>query len=112
VSGDVIYPHRPDLYNQKFYICPKCGKYVGTHKGTIRPLGCIPTNELKVERQKIHTKMDILWKTKQISRNKLYKLISQKLGYNYHTGETRTVQECLKVLDIIDEIRKEIKAGV
>lgn len=32
VDGTVIYPHRPDLANRKFYICRPCNAYVGCHK--------------------------------------------------------------------------------
>lgn len=108
LKGKQIYPHRPDLYNLNFYECPICGRYVGTHKGTTRPLGCIPTEAIKIARQKVHAKMDPLWKNRLISRKQLYKQISDKLGYSYHTGETRSVQECLRVWDIIDEIEKTL----
>lgn len=27
VKGDVIYPHRPDLYDLNFIRCPICGNY-------------------------------------------------------------------------------------
>lgn len=108
VKGDEIYPHRPDLYNLNFYQCPNCGGFVGTHKGTTRPLGCIPTEQLKMARKKLHAKMDPLWKSGYISRQQLYKRISNELGYTYHNGETRSVQECLRVYDIIDGIEKEL----
>lgn len=32
VKGDVIYPHREDLYEKVFCRCPTCGNYVGCHK--------------------------------------------------------------------------------
>ena len=107
-KGKEIYPHRPDLYKLNFYKCPKCGKYVGCHPKTTRPLGCIPTDVIKIARQKVHAKMDPLWKNKKIGRMQLYKRISKKLGYTYHNGETRSVSECMKVWDIVDEIEKEL----
>lgn len=31
VTGEVIYPHRKDLHDKKFYACPPCDAYVGCH---------------------------------------------------------------------------------
>lgn len=108
VKGDKIYPHRPDLYDKNFYQCPHCGQYVGCHGNSTRPLGCIPSEEVKIARKKLHALMDPIWKKGLISRSKLYSLISKKLGYTYHNGETRTVQECLQVYDIIMQIKADI----
>jgi len=47
VSGDAIYPHRPDLYHRKFYRCQPCGAYVGCHEGTDKPLGRLANAELQ-----------------------------------------------------------------
>ena len=115
VGGEKIYPHRPDLYELKFYQCPHCKNYVGTHKqwgkGTdgrqynIRALGCIPTPELKNARHKIHEILDPLWKGKRSgSRKRLYKTLSDELGYEYHTANTRTIEECRTVYKLIQEI--------
>ena len=32
VTGQVIYPHRPDLHDLNFWLCDHCKAYVGTHK--------------------------------------------------------------------------------
>lgn len=108
VTGKEIYPHRPDLYELCFYKCPKCGNYVGCHKGTNRPLGVIPTPELRQARMKVHAKLDPLWKNGIIERNKLYKMLSDELGYKYHTAETRSIEQCLQVYDLICKIEKDI----
>ena len=109
VKGDVRYPHRPDLSQLNFYQCPVCKNYVGCHKGTKRDLGCIPTKELRLARNKLHAKMDPLWKNKLITRVELYSRLSKELGYTYHNGETKSVQECLHVWDLIDKIEKELR---
>ena len=109
VTGKEVYPHRSDLYDLTFYRCPNCGAFVGTHKdGTERPLGCIPSAELKRARIIVHNKMDKLWKGGKIKRKDLYNLISKELGYEYHNGETREVNECWKVLNIVDRIEVEL----
>lgn len=112
VKGNIIYPHRPDLYSKNFYKCPHCGKYVGCHKGTTRPLGCIPTEALKIARQRLHAKMDPLWKSGKIRRVDLYRQISKELGYTYHNGNTKTVQECFKVYEIIENIEQDLNKSL
>ena len=64
-NGEEIYPHRKDLYSLPFWKCDQCGNYVGCHhktKNQTKPLGCIPTQEIKNIRKKIHTVLDPLWK--------------------------------------------------
>lgn len=107
-KGDVVYPHRPDLYKKNFYKCPTCGNFVGCHPKTTRPLGCIPTPEIKLARIKVHEKMDPIWKSGKITRNALYRLISKRLGYTYHNGGTKSVTECLKVWDILEGIEHDL----
>lgn len=47
VNGHVIYPHRPDLLEKKFYWCKPCDAYVGCHPGTANPLGRLANAELR-----------------------------------------------------------------
>lgn len=109
ITGKEAYPHRKDLYNLKFYKCPKCNNFVGTHKGTNIPLGCIPNKELKQRRMQIHSIMDRLWKEGRIKRGELYKQISSKIGHEYHTGNTKSIEECKQILDIVIEIENSLK---
>lgn len=107
-NGQEIYPHRLDLIDTLFYKCPNCGNYVGVHKGTFDPLGCIPSKQLRAKRIQVHNVMDRLWKDKLISRNTLYKLIRKELGYNYHNGTTTSIDECNKALEVINRIKKNL----
>lgn len=105
INGNKVYPHRKDLYNLYFWQCQNCKGFVGTHKNSLKhkPLGVIPTKELKQARQKLHFYMDRLWKSGKIKRGKLYSEISEYVGYPYHNAETRTVAECEKVLKFIKD---------
>lgn len=63
-DGREIYPHRADLAALPFWKCDACGNAVGCHHKTkerTRPLGCIPTPELKTARSHIHRVLDPLW---------------------------------------------------
>lgn len=63
VTGEVIYPHRPDLHRKNFWRC-NCGAYVGCHPGTGTPLGspCGPVT--RAARSRAHAAFDPLWKAK------------------------------------------------
>lgn len=107
-SGKHVYPHRKDLYSLQFWICYKCGNFVGCHKSSGLPLGCIPTDEIKKARIHIHNILDPLWKNKLIKRGELYKIIKKKLGYEYHTANIRSIDEARNVYRIILEIKSDI----
>lgn len=99
VSGRAIYPHRPDLYSKVFFVCPACLNYVGTHNDG-RPLGTIPTPELRELRKRVHDTIDAYWlptRDKQ-KRKELYAALSEHMGREYHTGELNTKAECLEVI--------------
>jgi hypothetical protein len=103
-TGAEIYPHRPDLYDLFFWKCNECQNCVGCHKGTKKPLGNIATKELKRARQEIHKILDPIWKNKQMKRREIYREISKALGYEYHTGEIKTIEEARKIYLIVKSI--------
>lgn len=107
-TGDVVYPHRPDLANLIFYRCPTCGNFVGTHKKDGRPLGVIATPTMKARRMQIHALIDPLWKSGAIKRQKLYKIMSKILGYEYHTAETMSLEDLDKVEKVARRVAEEI----
>lgn len=106
-----IYRHRKDLWNLRFWKCDHCSNHVGCHRrpsGLARPLGCIPNREMREARKCIHEKLDPLWQSGRIKRGKLYKQISKALGYEYHTGELRSMHEARMVWRIIAQIEKSL----
>ena len=110
-DGAEVYPHRIDLHRLPFWKCDACGNFVGCHhktKNRTQPLGCIPTREIKDARMMLHRIIDPLWKSKQISRAKLYKMISRRIGKQYHTAEIRSVDEANSILSIAKQIKQEI----
>lgn len=109
-DGREVYSHRRDLHSLPFWKCDACGNFVGCHHRTkerTRPLGCIPTKEIKVARQHIHKILDPLWKQNRIRRGDLYSMLAEKLGIEeYHTAEIRSVDEARKVYGIVQEIAR------
>ncbi len=106
VTGEVVYPHRPDLAGKNFWRCPTCGAYVGCHPGSTRPLGNLPTPELRRARGHIHAVLDPLWKGRCFSRDKIYAEISRRIGREYHTGEIKTIEEARDVWRIVRGIER------
>lgn len=99
-DGASVYPHRPDLAALPFWRCDACGNYVGCHHKTTdctRPLGIIPTPEIRNARKHIHTILDPLWKSGRLRRGDLYARLSAHLGYEYHTAEIRTIEEARRI---------------
>lgn len=111
VTGKEVYPHRKDLYNLPFWRCQRCKNFVGCHHKTqnrTKPLGVIANKELKKARLEIHKILDPLWKSGKLSRRKLYKMLSEKLGYQYHTASIEDIEEARVVYGFIQQIRKGI----
>lgn len=104
VSGDRIYPHRPDLASKVFWLCAPCHAYVGCHPGTDRPLGRVANAELRRAKQRAHASFDPIWKNGHASRKKAYAVLAEKLGIpveDCHIGMF-DVEMCERVVSICD----------
>lgn len=114
-TGFSLYPHREDLAEVPFWICDVCLNFVGCHHKTkdfTRPLGCIATPEIKDARQHIHKLIDPIWKSRRIERKELYKIISRRLGYEYHTSEIRNLDTAREIYKLISQIKKGLNQVV
>lgn len=79
VPGEVVYGHQG---YRDVIICvkyPKCDSYVGTDKNTGRALGTLANRRLRYARKKAHAALDPLWISKNMSRNQVYKELSDLL---------------------------------
>jgi hypothetical protein len=110
-DGKERYPHHIDLYDLPFWKCDTCGNYVGCHHKTkerTKPLGVIATPEILNARKKIHALLDPLWKQGKIKRGQAYAYVTNRLGYTYHNGEIRTIEEARKIYTIVAELYNEL----
>jgi hypothetical protein len=80
VGGDVMYPHRSDLHEKKFYRCLPCGAHVGCHDGTVNPLGRLANAELRQWKQRAHAAFDPLWQGGKMKRRDAYQWLADGLG--------------------------------
>ena len=106
-NGAVIYPHRPDLEHLPFWRCKFCKNYVGCHhktKNRTKPLGVIPTPEIRNLRMQIHSVIDPAWKRGSMTRSEVYGSLSNVLGYSYHTGEIDSAEKAKHILKIAREL--------
>lgn len=111
-DGTERYPHRPDLASIPFWKCDTCGAYVGCHHKTAqrtRPMGTLATPEMLEARKAIHALIDPIWQSNEFARAQVYAAIKKQLGYNYHTGELRTMDEARKVWKIAAELNNKWK---
>lgn len=118
VGGEEIYPHRPDLYQKKFWRCRPCKAYVGCHKPNVgygdgtRPLGRLANAELRAAKSAAHAAFDPIWQNGIARRGSAYAWLANKLGIQpkqCHIGEF-DVEQCKRVVQIVKENRHELEA--
>ena len=59
-------------------------------------------------RKKIHAILDPLWKSECIKRGQAYNYVSEHLGYPYHTGEIKSLEEARTLYKIVAELHNTI----
>ena len=99
-DGSEIYPHRTSLGELPFWRCDACGGFVGCHyktKDRTRPLGCIPTAEIREARKYIHILLDSLWIDGNMNRKSVYAHLTKVLGREYHTADLRDLDEARRI---------------
>ncbi len=105
VYGAVIYPHRPDLREKRFWRCLPCDAHVGCHPGTEKPLGRLANKELRSAKQKAHVAFDPLWQSGWRNRREAYAWLAHQLGINErdcHIG-MMDVPTCRRVVTVCRE---------
>ena len=110
-GGDRIYPHRPDLASLKFWLCPECGAYTGTHENSPRhaPKGGLADAKLRSARMAAHNAFDPLWIESKATRQQAYQWLQQALGLDHqpHIG----FMDLYQCQQTIEACRKQRQAG-
>ncbi len=114
VTGNVIYPMRPELRSKNFWRCVPCKAHVGCHPGTVKPLGRLANAELRVWKMAAHAAFDPLWKSGQMRRRDAYAWLAVQLGRseaNTHIGMF-DVDLCKQVVQVAEAYQRDgIKAA-
>lgn len=111
VGGEAIYPHRPDLFHKKHYLC-SCGAYCGCHPNTVVPLGYPCGRETRQARQNAHAAFDPIWQQKEMRRPAAYKWLSEATGIepaNCHIG-MMTKEQAQLVCRVVAERRQKLRS--
>lgn len=120
-TGRQVYPHRRDLHDRRFYVCPPCDARVGCHPGTTEPLGRLANAALRQAKQAAHAAFDPLWQDNQSRggrragrrrnerRKRAYAWLAEQLGIaekDCHIGMF-DVATCQRVVEICHSERDE-----
>ncbi len=108
--GTEVYPKYISLHSKPYWICDECNNFVGCHPNTIKPLGCIATKHLRQARAEIHGILDPIWQSGTMSRSRIYKELSNKLGWKYHTASIRNITEAKQVINILSSYRITVES--
>ncbi len=95
VNGDVIYPHRPDLYDKHFWQCPHCKNYTGRYDGEYPTL---PSKHIRWCRYTAHRKLDKIWRNRH-KKGKYYGYMSDMFKRDFHWGMIKSNEEADKALE-------------
>lgn len=80
VGGNIVYPHRPDLFDRTMWFCRDCDAWVGCHRNTSIPLGRLANAELRVLKMAVHSCFDTLWQGGWMSRHDAYAWLSKVMN--------------------------------
>ncbi len=111
VTGMVIYPHRKDLHDKKFYLCVNCNAYCGCHPGTIRPLGTLANDELRALRKRCHSKLDPIWRAHIMKRKEVYAWLSKQMNIDIKDTHIAMFDkyDCEKALEYLSELTYQLE---
>lgn len=91
VTGEVVYPHRPDLFERQFWLCKDCWLYVGCHPGQKQvdadgkdiwiaasaiPLGDVADAQTRALRSRAHQLFDPTWQNGTRTRAQAYEWLA------------------------------------
>jgi hypothetical protein len=88
-------------YKSYVWTCPSCDAYVGTHKGSKKPLGTLANGELRKLRSSAHEVIDFYWKNRRGNRSNVYLKLSEYMqlpSAQTHIGMFDN-EKCQKVID-------------
>lgn len=80
VTGRQVYPHRPDLFKKKFFMCLCCEARVGVHHATGEPMGRLADGALRKAKMRAHLAFDPIWKSKGMPRTAAYKWLTNAMA--------------------------------
>lgn len=74
--------YRDEKLTGETYICsafPECNSSVGTHPGSVVPLGCMANGVLKRQRMRVHHMIEAVM-SQGVKKNEIYKILSKEMN--------------------------------
>lgn len=104
VTGDDVYPGRPDLHDRRFWVCTPCDARVGCHRtgdGTV-PMGRLADDELRRARVAAHLAFDSMWRSERFGRDQGYRWLAGQLGIDTKACHIAMmdVETCRRVVEV------------
>ena len=81
------------------WLCRPCDAYVGCHRNSRKPYGSLANEQTRMWRRVAHSVFDKTWRSGRLSRSEAYNLISDKLGFDAHIGNS-DVETCKKIINL------------
>ena len=100
---------RLKLWNEWFCQWQNCNARVGCHRGTMRPLGNVANEVLRLKRQETHQIFDRFWQENGMTRTQAYKWLAGRMKLsekNAHIGGFE-MDQCQQVIDLCEKEWKE-----
>ena len=97
VDNSVVYGKTVGRFT-KIWWCAKDRAYVGCHNNTMRPLGTMANAQLREWRRRTHREIDVLWTMKKMTRDQMYRRLSEMLGHEVHVAWA-DVDECERIME-------------
>lgn len=98
---------RLGIDRQSFYQCQNCNARVGCHPGSMRPLGNLANEALRMKRMETHHVFDSFWKERGMSRTQAYKWMAKKMRLSEelaHIGGFE-MDRCQKLIKLCEKER-------
>lgn len=103
IYGDAV--ERLALENEKIYLCRTCNARVGCHRSTVRPLGNVANEVLRLKRRETHEIFDAFWRRKRLTRTRAYQWLAGELGLpekKTHIGSFE-MDDCQRVIELCSQ---------
>ena len=100
---------RLGMEGEYLYQCQNCNARVGCHKGTMRALGNVANEVLRLKRMEAHRVFDALWKSGRMTRTGAYRWLAGELHLRpdrAHIGGFE-MDQCQKVIELCEKTNNE-----
>ena len=100
--GSRVYPNRPDLADERLWVCWPCDARVGTHPDG-KPLGRLANADLRRARSEAHKAFDPLWRDDAMERSVAYAWLECELGAGsrVHIGNADE-ETCARIVEVCE----------